>query len=561
MAQDVSKRAIAALVKVGAIALFVWFTNDGVWERVFLLVGQERLRSLALFTMVWASAFGSLLIIAFHPDVRWRAGWAALVAGSTFAGYVFMRVGGAQLTMFHAATLWTAVADTGRAVAFYAPDVAIAGFAALAGFAILTSPPPDLGRFATRVLRLAIVLPVLPVMALSGLILYRIGNDTTGMPQQFTPMAIAGAAAFRLSAYEQPDRKSVATGPEHRAAARHVLFLMDESISADTVSVTEPSRTTPYLHSIRDRIADFGTASSTGNCSASSNAIIRMGGAQFDLRATVKSTPFVWDYARKAGFRTVFIDAGASHIKTPTTLQNYMTLGEKRKIDEFITIGDGPAHQLDRRLADRIAEILARPEPHFIYANKNGAHFPYFHAYPEEATVFRPAEGETGGDVTQQARENAYRNAVRWSVDEFFRYFVGRVSLEDTVLVYSSDHGQNRTIGRLTHCSAVQADPFEGEVPLFVMTGIPDLLARFSDAARINRDRTTQFAVFPTLLSLFGYDRSRLAPGYGGGLLERASEPQRFVSGDLFGIFGRGLEWNEIRSPETPLVSVSGVGG
>ncbi len=374
----------------------------------------------------------------------------------------------------------------------------------------------------------------------------RIGNDTVAMPQQFTPAAIGIAAALRLVTYELPEKVSLTHKPGRSAAARHVVVIMDESIGSEMVALREDNPVTPYLWSIRDRIADFGTASSMANCSSTSNAILRYGGGRHDVRLTLKESPYLWEYARLAGFRTVFIDAAASHNKNPDVLQNFMTIKEKLLIDEFVIIDEGDAPQLDRKLAKLLAEILKRSDPHFIYANKNGAHFPYDASYPSKSEIFTPTESNAGGSVTQIHRENSYRNAVRWSVDGFFHDLLGRSRLDNTALLYTSDHGQNLKLGGLPHCSAVDADPSEGRVPLFFLSGDDRLLETFADAASRNRNRADQFAVFPTLLNLFGYRTTYLGPQYTDSLLGTMSGSQTFLSGDLFGMFGDELHWNSI---------------
>jgi glucan phosphoethanolaminetransferase (alkaline phosphatase superfamily) len=52
-------------------------------------------------------------------------------------------------------------------------------------------------------------------------------------------------------------------------------------------------------------------------------------------------------------------------------------------------------------------------------------------------------------------------------------------------MIYTSDHGQNFSPGRLTHCSSLSNfDPQEGIVPLMVATDDDGLRRRFAEISR-----------------------------------------------------------------------------
>ena len=88
------------------------------------------------------------------------------------------------------------------------------------------------------------------------------------------------------------------------------------------------------------KISNFGVAVSGSNCSARSNAILRLGATRDNLIQMIRTSPTIWQYAKKAGFRTVFIDAqDSSKLATkPNDFQNYMTNAEAAYIDKFYKI-------------------------------------------------------------------------------------------------------------------------------------------------------------------------------------------------------------------------------
>lgn len=266
------------------------------------------------------------------------------------------------------------------------------------------------------------------------------------------------------------------------------------------------------------------------------NAILRFAARQDGIGRALLSDPTLWQYARKAGFRTVFVDGQASFNRNPGKLQNFMTAAEQHDIDKFHALdADVPPPMLDDRLTDIVLRELEPDAPVLIYANKNGAHFPYDLSYPEKARVFRPTMTETAD--TSASRIRSYRNVIRWSVDRILRRLIEQAPLDDTVIIYTSDHGQALNPERLTHCSVDRPDPREGLVPLFVITGNAALRAQFRAAANASRGHGSHFSIAPTVLELLGYDAAAVAGAQGPSLLTKSVRAAEFTSGDVFGLF------------------------
>lgn len=193
-----------------------------------------------------------------------------------------------------------------------------------------------------------------------------------------------------------------------------------------------------------------------------------------------------------------------------------------------------------------MAKILARPEPHFIYANKNGAHFPYDDSYPKSEKEFRPTMSDGNQATALKRKVNSYKNAVLWSVDKFFNKFLGAIDLNQVAIIYTSDHGQNLDPGKSTHCSTTNPDPREGLVPMMTITRNQALKERFQAGARLNFNRSNHFAIFPTLLDMFGYDHSILNKDYGASLFAKIKNKPSFTAGDVFGLFSNEILWTSV---------------
>jgi lipid A ethanolaminephosphotransferase len=262
---------------------------------------------------------------------------------------------------------------------------------------------------------------------------------------------------------------------------------------------------------------------------------------------SLRSNADIWDYAKQAGFRTVFIDAQAPVNKTASQLQNFMTVQEAAKIDRFVTFDEVATPQLDRELIKVVEEELNGSQPVFIYANKNGAHFPYSYGYPEDQAPFGRS-GAEGDDVTSSSSLiTSYLNNVRWNVDELLSDFIENADLTNTLVLYTSDHGQVLEPGGITHCSVETPDPREALVPMLAMTSRPDLVHRLNAAALQWRGKAGHFLMMPTVLQLMGYGSDVTGKRLGPSLFDNPGTASvGFTSGDIFGLFRNEVRWHDL---------------
>ena len=99
-----------------------------------------------------------------------------------------------------------------------------------------------------------------------------------------------------------------------RPLMNKLVFIMDESIRGDYTTLGNPQLdTTPYLASLGDVLVNFGVAISGHNCSAYSRYIFRYGAKMETLPHALAHGlnlpgPTIWQYAKAAGMRTVYID-------------------------------------------------------------------------------------------------------------------------------------------------------------------------------------------------------------------------------------------------------------
>jgi lipid A ethanolaminephosphotransferase len=271
---------------------------------------------------------------------------------------------------------------------------------------------------------------------------------------------------------------------------------------------------------------------------------MRFGASRKDLTNSVNSNATIFAYARKAGYRTVYIDAQAYNNARGHKIQNFMNLQEKGEIDGFYAISSTKVMEADYELNKIIAAELKSNTPVFIYANKNGAHFPYDDSYPADQAVHHPTQTEAGDTVA--SRLNSYRNSIDWTVDLWMANLFNIADLSQAVMIYTSDHAQRFEPGKITHCQTDAVDPQTALVPLIVYAPKGSLADRFTVAAPQLKNRASHFQIAPTVYELMGYKAADIAIEYDESLLIGTTRPTEFTSGDVFGLFGNPVTFSPI---------------
>ncbi|MGE0005560.1 MAG: sulfatase-like hydrolase/transferase [Parvibaculaceae bacterium] len=547
----------AVWLKILLVSAFVLLTNFGFVGRIELLLAQERPVTLVGFLGVWVLSVAAIFAAALQPRWSWRLAWAVILAVSTACSVGYYSISGSEVTVFGVVSLWNARQEAGRAADFYGSHLlASAGITLVAGLLIIGFPAPlRSARLRLWMSRLA-VLPVLPLAGIALIVAMKSGGGQQALPKQFTPLSVTAFAAGKIATLENQVRGRVAWTPDPQARVKNILLLVDESIRADYLDFSPGNPVTPNLPSLEANFVNFGPAASGGNCSHYSNFILRSGARRNDLAKSANTSPLIWSYAKKAGYRTVFIDAQGAIVKDPGRLTNFMTLSETREIDRFVSLNYVSPDQADFELLKIVAEELKGDQPVFIYANKNGAHFPYDATYPGNQAKFGPTMIESGSGDTRH-RIASYDNAIAWSVDRFFSRFFTDIGLANLAMVYTSDHGQSLDRGRLTHCTIDNPDPREGLVPLLAYASDPALRSRLEAGARAGRGRASHFTIIPGVLEMMGYRASDIAGYYGESLFTAPMGPPAFTSGDIFGLFSKEVHWHPVdlaadyREPES----------
>jgi lipid A ethanolaminephosphotransferase len=394
---------------------------------------------------------------------------------------------------------------------------------------------------------LAASAPAIALLLLTAILFARGGYGGRGLPSPYMTLAYVNLFAYEAVTQSVGPRERVRLArPAGPPSSQDLVLIVDESVSGNYLDINTPHGVpTPLSRPPESvRVHNFGYAASITNCSAGVNYTLRFGGTREDYVRINARMPSIWQYAKAAGLETVFIDAQ----RTGGMLINRMDESELADIDRWIQFDDVPVRDRDMAAAAKLAALFADGARQFIYVNKMGAHFPIHDKAPDRFVRYRPALprgsyedvadsglrfgiGHTAEDWALY--RNSYRNALLWSVGEFFDRLFDSGLLDRAVIVYTSDHGQDLhergNPGLNTHCGQSPVME-EGLVPLVVLHGRDVQTLDWTAHLDENRNRSSHFNIFPTLLQLMGYEPDAVMATYGRMLTVPTKDPFTFNS-------------------------------
>jgi glucan phosphoethanolaminetransferase (alkaline phosphatase superfamily) len=545
------REAIVPLAKLSAlVALFFlswrpfltvdrgepWFTTAAHDLGAFWANGNYSLS--IYYGMALAIAMLGVCVTPFINDGRLRLPLAFLIVTAFMADAIMLNISGQNLTLDMVDTLWRERNVGVSTIGGYLDIIARLG-ALFAALLIVLAWRPN-----WAVARTVALVPFVAVIAMFGVVYVTHGATTASPPGISVPaqLAFVNVAGARVSGLRDP----VAYTENPQPRFKKILFIVDESVRADYLGLNNPKLdNTPSLIALQPYMANFGIASAGANCSAAARLFLRIGLMPSELpdvaQVWSKKTT-MWAYAKAAGFKTVLVEG---HSPPAPLFHSYMDLSEAKSIDEIRQVADPVTYKRDHQMPAHLLELLSRDEPMFIAVNKFGVHPHYKDRMPsdfeyrsEHATV------DTRLSAARSETASQYDRSLKWSVDLFFEALGSKIVRDDTLVIYTSDHGQAMFDGGYEnqHCSlGERIANSEAFVPLFAVTHDKQFLRDMRDAASRFRDQASHFELFPTLLYAMGYPKSWIEKRYGPTLFDVPEHRQRgFLMGTFF---NPGAKW------------------
>ncbi len=488
-----------------------------------------------LFIVCAASLFGAALI---------RRGWlrwplAIILAAAAMLVNTYQWAMSDFMTYDAFLTMLQSSGDLGNAAVQYGSSMAVSGLAAICLILGIGLQPKGSTGWPGKLLT---VLSIPAILAVTALLFFKAGNGGNGLPAANVGTSYALLAGYEAMTASRGERQAVMLSAPEQAPQSDVVLIIDESIAGAYLDINNPEGVYSGLAApdTDSPITNFGLAASITNCSAGANAVLRFGGTRDTYRQTIATGPPIWQFARKAGLQTVYLDAQ----RTGGEYQNMMDDAERASIDVWEQFDKTPVLHRDHLIADRLAQYLSDGTPQFILVNKIGAHFPVSDKFPDSHAKYRPMLKRQGLDVSEAGADdldgrqsnwvlyrNSYRNTLGWNVGAFFDRFFAKAEIGDATIIYTSDHGQTfherGEYGEATHCSP-NPQIEEGVVPLVVIGGPREQAERWQNAVKLHANAASNYRIFPTLLWLMGYRQGEVGEAYGPDLFSPAADPFTF---------------------------------
>ncbi len=379
--------------------------------------------------------------------------------------------------------------------------------------------------------KFSILSPVIVVFSIAMIMFTRGGDGETGLPSPYIPLTYSVLAVYEKATGVISERKNVYFERDNIKVDYDIIFIVDESIAPRYLDINTHTGIKTNLKDSYNNvdIYNYGYAASITTCSAESNTSLRYGGTRKNYLSTSSNMPSIWRYAKKAGLQTVYID----NQSTGDSLPNKMTRSEVKDIDEYIRFDGIPVIDREMASAKKLVEFINNETREFIYINKIGGHFPVYDKYPDNYMRYKPVlpRGEhkniseeainqagyfSGGNDWRLYR-NSYRNTLLWNVGAFFKKIISETGIQDAVVIYTSDHGQDLheqgNPGISTHCTNNKME--EGMVPLVILQGSKVTSLNWSKYLGENTNQSSHYNIFPTLLKLMHYKESEVIKYYG----------------------------------------------
>lgn len=498
-----------------------WVTNFTSQGRYFVAA------VLIVLNILCCSA---LLVTGLLANPWLRLPLVVMIAVLASFDLLYFRIAGEPLDHMALGVLFREIADFSNAAGMYYRDTLVS-FILVTPVAVLLAYLPR--RFPIRLPTWVGFLPVvatLPVIALF--------YNTGGLPSFPSPFRLASYLGLVTLAtpYTGP-RDAPRYAGTVDPPVRRVVLIVDESVRGDYLGINTASEaTTPYLSKGEAPLINFGIASSIANCSAETRLALRTGLRKSQIPDSNYSglkQPSIWQFAKRAGLKTIYIDG----FRPGGSYHSYMNKNEAAAIDQQYHFADVAPQDIDLKIAELIRTLISDEHAVFIYADKRGVHFPYHSNYPKGEAVYSVNYREAYGGANREALINDYRNALLWSVDRFFQRLLSGLDLADTLILYTSDHGQNLLDdgARATHCRRTNPAAVEASVPLLAFTAHPQLARTLREAAAKLRDRTSQFHIFPTMLAAMGYDKEWISREKDAVIWDAKPGDRSFYVGGIFG--------------------------
>ncbi len=522
------------------ILLFVYLSFGYAWY-------LDRLKDLGfsiagtIYTILFFLVTLAIFCTSYIRSTKLRYSLATLFLFSAVFSDSYQRITANLLTYDSFITLLNSTAFAEEAIEQYFVPIAQSMVPGLILFTGLLLKPDRFHRIHSLFF---VTTPFIIIGLLTTALFLRGGNGAKGLPTVLTPIVYSNLAFYEFLNNEIGSRKHVTLPQSTKVSTKDIILIIDESISASYLDINSHDGAFTNLNEKQAfiNIFNYGVAASITNCSYGTNLTLRYGGTRDRYQSINSTMPSIWEYAKQADYRTIYIDSQRAFGQ----LHNGMTEIEVGNIDKFIQFDDTPVLYRDIEAANSLVNYINNKSQEFIIVNKIGAHFPVHDKFPDQFAFYEPMlprgnfvgisdtgsrEGFSGSSTDWVLYRNSYKNTILWNVGHFFSKIIEAADLNKATIIYTADHGQDLhkrgNPGLSTHCNP---DPVadEGAVPLVIIEGKKNKTLNWQKYLQSNKNNSSHYNIFSTILTLMSYDETRVKLIYGNSLHNETNDEYTF---------------------------------
>jgi glucan phosphoethanolaminetransferase (alkaline phosphatase superfamily) len=288
------------------------------------------------------------------------------------------------------------------------------------------------------------------------------------------------------------------------SAVDKIIVVIDHAVNYDDFVATRANRL--------PEVIDYGRAFSGANCAAAANFVLRRAAwvRQGNGAIVLKDVESMFTLASKAGYKTALLD-NANVLHDPVT-RHYVDAAELRDI-QYQIAGENALYTRDLASVEVMPDLLAH-EKILIVVNKVGAHTPYANTLPPTAASGRKLYN--------------YKKTLEFNTKGYLEKLMDVVD-ENTVVFYTSDHGQNLQ-GAMPDCNTgAEIKRTEYTVPFLVMTKHAGLKQQLMQRQSVYANKLTHLEFSESIRNIMGYSIDDI---------DSVFKPPRYLDRTYCGLYG-----------------------
>lgn len=470
------KAKIIPLLYVGVVVIYLFFDEGMIYDRLMDMQNISKI----IYVLINLLFFCLLICLGLNCGKGNIILIIILFIGLSL-DYIFCNIYGKTIDIVNLSVILGAVENITDAIDTYSFEI-ICG---ILKAGVIASVLFILRKYAYKNNYMSVLLFILLILSYIAILLIKGVTGTIGFPKGINSLGcFISVAINNINKNKDKEKISHVTSYEAYRCEKFntckIILVIDESVEREYFK--------EQLSQLNiGEYVFFENSYSAANNSAASNFILRKGRYIWKDGGKISKMfifPSLFEVAKQSNMTTYYIDN--QNILTSQGIRNYFTEDEVKFIDRVYNNEKYADYDKDIRSVDQIGEFIEAGKRSFIVINKSGSHFPYYKRIQKGKVKFN--------------RVDDYKTSIHDNTIEFLNKLYSKID-DETIILYTSDHGQNVENGVTHGNSGANVKINEYSIPIIVISKNNKLLHLMKQAQGLQ----THFAISETILNLMGF--------------------------------------------------------